>query len=296
MKVRIVLGLVFVVSCAFVPAVGLSAVFETDDGAFIYYEVSGKGQPILFVPGWTMTTKLWKKQVQALSKDHQVITMDFRGHGNSSKTLSNHTIPRYAKDVRALIDHLKLDKVVLVGWSLGGPVLFSYWEQFGPEKIKALGFVDTAPSASPSVSSGSHGAGNIEFDKMNETLMALASARRDMAFGFISGCFKEGNASKKDVEWILSEHLKTPTAIATAIFSDYFYRDFTDTLKKITVPTIVFSGSSPLSKDSVKVGQWMSSQIPKATFVPFEKGGHMLFYEQPDKFNAALATFIKGID
>lgn len=295
MKSRIAVGTVLLLTCMVMPSIGLTALFETDDGALIYYEVAGKGRPILFIPGWTMTTKLWNKQVRALSKDHQVITMDCRGHGNSSKTLNFHTIPQYARDVHALIEHLKLDDVVLLGWSMAGPVIFSYWEQFGADKIKALGFVDTAPSASPSVPSGAHSGATPDFDDMNQTVGALAGDRVALSSRLIKGCFKDGKASKEEVAWIVAEHLKTPTAVAMAIYSDYALRDYTRTLKTITVPTIVFAGTSPLSKDSIKVGKWMSSQIPNAEFVPFENGGHMLFYEQAEKFNRALAEFIKGI-
>ena len=56
---------------------------------------------------------------------------------NSSKTLDGHTIPQYAKDVRAVIDALKLKDVTLVGWSLAGPVVLEYWKQFGADKVKA---------------------------------------------------------------------------------------------------------------------------------------------------------------
>jgi pimeloyl-ACP methyl ester carboxylesterase len=243
-----------------------------------------------------MTTELWKKQVPVLSKDHRVITMDCRGHGNSSKTLNSHTIPRYAKDVRALIEHLKLDDAVLIGWSLAGPVVLSYWEQFGGDKIKALGMVDTGPSASPVPPSESKPSGDFNFDVMNKTVISLEGDRRKIASGLVKSCFKDGKASKEDIDWIVSEHLKTPTAIAGAIYSDYALRDYTGVLEKITVPVIVFSGTSPISEAGFKLGRWMCSRIPKATFAPFKNGGHLLFYEQPEKFNAALVDFIKGLE
>ena len=58
----------------------------------IYYESSGQGDPLLFVPGWMMTAGVWKEQVAAFSKTHRVIVMDPRGQGNSSKVLSGNTL------------------------------------------------------------------------------------------------------------------------------------------------------------------------------------------------------------
>ncbi len=84
---------------------------ETKDGAKIYYEDHGKGEPILLVHGWMCSSKFWEKNVHELAKDFRVVTLDLRGHGNSSKTLTGHTIAQYARDVRAVIEHLGLRNV-----------------------------------------------------------------------------------------------------------------------------------------------------------------------------------------
>ena len=113
---------------------------KTKDGAIIYYEDHGSGQPILLVHGWTCSSKFWRKNVPELCKHFRVITIDLRGHGNSSKILTGHTISQYASDVRALIEHLGINDVTLVGWSLGGPVVLSYYDQFRDDsRLKALG-------------------------------------------------------------------------------------------------------------------------------------------------------------
>lgn len=280
---------------ALIPVSGLTAILETDDGALIYYDVKGKGQPILFVHGWTMSSNVWKKQVDALSGRYQVVTMDFRGHGNSSKTLNNHQIPRYAKDIRVVIDQLKLKDVVLVGWSLAGPVVLSYWQQFGDYKIKALALVDMTPFPFSPETWNTQGLKNYNYDGMNKTFMAFAEDRRNIGTGIIKKMFKDGEPSKEDLQWAVNEHLKTPTPIAIAIYSDYLMRDFTAVLKTITVPAIVFSANSPLFEKGIEMGKWISREIPNAQFVPFDDAGHFLFYEKHEKFNKALAEFINAI-
>lgn len=103
-----------------------SGVVETGDGALVYYEVTGDGAPILFVHGWTMSGRFWDRQVEGLAPHFAVVTMDLRGHGNSSKVLHGHTVPQYARDVRAVIEALDLHGVTLVGWSLPGPVVLDH--------------------------------------------------------------------------------------------------------------------------------------------------------------------------
>ena len=76
---------------------------ETKDGAKIYYEDCGTGQPIVLVHGWLCSSKFWQKNAPELAKEFRVVTLDLRGHGNSSKTLSGHTIVQYGRDVRAVV-------------------------------------------------------------------------------------------------------------------------------------------------------------------------------------------------
>ncbi len=119
---------------------------ETGGGAKIYYEDHGEGQPILLVHGWMCSSRFWQKNVPGLSNAFRVVTIDLRGHGNSSKTLTGLTVRQYGHDVREVIEHLGLEETVLVGWSLGGAVLLSYYEQYDKDtRLKALSLVDSCP-------------------------------------------------------------------------------------------------------------------------------------------------------
>ncbi|MGH9678530.1 MAG: alpha/beta fold hydrolase, partial [Candidatus Acidiferrales bacterium] len=138
---------------------------ETSDGAKIYYEDEGEGQPILLVHGWTCSSRFWRKNVPVLARAFRVVTLDLRGHGKSSKTLDGHTIRQYARDVRAVIEHLGLREAVLVGWSLGGPVILSYYEQYGADhRLKALGLVDSTPFPFSPASWNSHALRDYNYD------------------------------------------------------------------------------------------------------------------------------------
>jgi pimeloyl-ACP methyl ester carboxylesterase len=280
----------------FIFFIALSCYAETiqaPDGALIYYEAKGDGDPLLFVHGWTMTSKFWSKQVEALSKSFKVILVDLRGHGNSNKILHGHIVPQYAKDVRTVIDTLKLSKVTLLGWSLAGPVVLDYWKQFGSDRMRALGLVDMTPFPFSPADWNSHGLKNHNYDGMNAVLLSFQENRRPFAERFINNMFKTATASKEDMEWMMKEHLKTPTPVAVAIYSDYLMRDYSGVLKTIKVPAIVFAGDSNIFKKGIEMGRYVSSQILKSKFVPFENSGHLPFYEEPEKFNSSLVEFLK---
>jgi len=120
---KIVLGMLLLLASMTVlciPATASAAYLEMKDGAKIFYEDQGHGQPIVLVHGWTCSSRFWQENAPELAKEFRVITIDLRGHGNSSKILTGHTISQYARDVREIIEYLALRDVTLAGWSLGG--------------------------------------------------------------------------------------------------------------------------------------------------------------------------------
>ena len=96
------------------------------DGISLYYTVKGKGVPIVFIPPPVLTHVNFKYQVEELSKDFQVITFDIRGHGRSQYSRQPLTYPLIARDIKQLLDHLKIKKAFICGYSMGGSIVLEY--------------------------------------------------------------------------------------------------------------------------------------------------------------------------
>lgn len=77
------------------------------------------------------------------------------------------------------------------------------------------------------------------------------------------------------------------------IYSDYIATDFTNVLPTITVPTLVVNADGPVFAWGIKQGTYLTSLIPNGKFVAFTESGHMLFYEEAEKFNQTVSDFIK---
>lgn len=268
---------------------------ETGDGAKIYYEDHGEGQPILLVHGWLCSSKFWQRNVPELAKMFRVVTLDLRGHGNSSKELTGHTIEQYARDVWQLINHLGLHETVLVGWSLGGPVILSCYEQYGSDpRLKALGLIDTAPFPFSPALWNSHALRNYNRESLHATLAACRSDLRKFATAFTLRMFKQ-KPSDADIGWIVTEMMKTPPEIAEAIYSDFVTSDYAKSMREIEVPVIVCGADSGVFCSGIAMAKAIATEVPQGTFIPFENAGHILFYEQPQKFNDALTHFVEGL-
>ncbi len=268
---------------------------ETSDGAKIYYEDHGEGQPILLVHGWLCSSRFWKRNLSELAHAFRVVTLDLRGHGNSSKTLEGHTIRQYARDVRQVIEHLELQDVVLVGWSLGGSVVLSYNKQYGREsRLKALGLIDSSPFPFSPADWNSHVLKGYGYERMHASFAACTADHRKFAVDFTTRMFKQ-EPSDEDRGWVVAEMMKTPPWIAEAIYSDFLMSDLASTLPSVRVPFIVFAADSGVFPTGIAMGKALADQAPRGTCIPFEDAGHILFYEQPQKFKLALSSFIKAL-
>ena len=116
--------------------------YVTDDHVRLYYEVRGKGRPVVLVHGLTANRRHFRKQTPELSGEFQVVTLDLRGHGDSEAPEHGLTLPRLARDLRELMEYLELKDLSVVGWSLGAHVIFEYVKQYSCRGIAKVAVID----------------------------------------------------------------------------------------------------------------------------------------------------------
>ncbi len=128
------------------PLVVMAAVSGTvasADGVRIHYETAGKGRPaVVLVHCWTCDRGFWRGQVPRLAKSRQVVTLDLAGHGRSGRTRKDYTMEAFGEDVKAVADALRLDRMVLVGHSMGGAVILEAAKRLGG-RVAGLVPIDT---------------------------------------------------------------------------------------------------------------------------------------------------------
>lgn len=114
------------------------------DGVEMSYVDRGAGDPALvFVHCGNCRKEIWKETLDAFAPKHRVVAMDLPGHGSSGANRERFTIESFGADVAALVEHLKLPRVILVGNSLGGPVSLEAAKRLGRSRILAVVAVDT---------------------------------------------------------------------------------------------------------------------------------------------------------
>jgi non-heme chloroperoxidase len=252
----------------------------------IYYETSGEGEALLFLPGWTMTLGMWRGQVAEFSKTHRVVVVDPRSQGNSSKVLSGNTLQQHAKDLRRLIEGLQLNDVTLVGWSMAVAVVLEYVNQFGNDRLKAVVLVDGSPSMLKK-EDWHHG---LTPDDTYQLLMQFENQRMAKTNEFVDNMFKT-ERSESELEWIVKEALRTPTTVSTLLGYDYFSSDRRPLLAKIAVPTLIL-----MTSENKDIGEFMKEKIAASELTIFDGLGHAMFLEDPKRFNERLTAFLKVVN
>ena len=264
----------------------IMSVFLTNDGVSIHYEVNGSGRPLVMLHGWDQSARAFCRNVPALSEKYQVVTVDFRGHGESEKPSHGYRISRLAMDVHQLLEHLDLKDVVLLGWSMGCSVLWSYWDLFRSDRLSKLIMVDEPPlclvnESNPDGFADNDALVSLKTSILNDTVNATQ--------GFVDMMLYTPEGKAAYGRQTLEESLKFPPALCTVMLLNHVYTDWRDVIPTITLPTLVIAAKNSHVKVSNNV--WTHEHIPSSQLRMFETA-HMMFMEEPEAFNAAVAGFI----
>lgn len=266
-----------------------SAYLKLEEGIEMHYVEKGAGDPIIFIPGLTFCGEIFNAQIDHFSKIYRVIAIDPRSQGLSTKTLHGNDYLTHGKDLAKLIETLNLENVVLVGWSTGNLDTWAYIQQFGTEKVKAAVTIDMSPlpmSPDPDVWTEA----SIE-DLRFVFSQVLTSPEGTRAFfsDYTKEVMLQQPAAPETLEYILDLSARTPYYVCSALFASAVFSDFTETAKNIseTIPSLMF-----IAEHWAEVAEpFMNSRFPGTKTVVM--GGHLMFYEYPEKWNEVLEEFLK---
>jgi non-heme chloroperoxidase len=269
----------------------------TKDGTEIFFKDWGAGQPIVFSHGWPLSADDWDAQMLFfLHRGFRVIAHDRRGHGRSSQTGGGHDMDHYADDLAAVTAHLDLKNVVHVGHSTGGGEVVHYIARHGESRVAKAAIISAVPPLMVKTAANPGGLAKEVFDGLQAQLAAnRAQFYYDLPAGPFYGYNRPGVKASQGViwNWWRQGMMGGAKAHYDGIVA-FSQTDFTEDLKKITVPVLVMHGdddqivpyadSAPLSAKLLKNG------ILK-TYKGFPHG---MPTTEANTINADLLTFIEG--
>lgn len=261
--------------------------FMTSDGINLNYEVNGEGKPIVFIHGWTADKTTFDYQMEKLSKNFKVVTYDIRGHGESDRPGKGLTMNRFAVDLEELMEHLDLQDVSVVGWSMGSSIIFDYIRTYGVSRLASVSIVDMTPKLlnDDDWKLGLYH-GDFTVEDTLDALTKMCNNWMDFAEPFVKTAVPylddAGLKPIYDAMATNTPHIMYSMWIAMSV------NDYRDVLEKITVPTYIIYGekSTLYSEETAK---YLNSKIPNSKLVPFEGCTHFLVVENPEKLTEVVS-------
>jgi len=233
------------------------------NGIQMYYAVFGKGDPVLLIHGGLGHADIWASQVATLSKTHKVIVADSRGHGRSTRTDAPFGYDLMASDYLALLDHLKIDKTALIGWSDGGIIGIDI-ALHHPERLTRL-FAQAA---------------NVTTDGLDPGVLTNKTFA-----AYIDRCgrdYKKLSKTPDQYEAFVAQisHMWESQPAWTK-----------EELAKITTPTAIVAGDHD---EAIKRAhtEYMASVIPGAKLIILPNASHFAMLQDPDGYSKAVSDFI----
>jgi non-heme chloroperoxidase len=268
----------------------------TKDGVEIFYKDWGKGQPIVFSHGWPLSSDDWDAQMLFfLSRGYRVIAHDRRGHGRSSQVADGHDLDHYADDLAALTSHLDLKSAVHVGHSTGGGEVVHYIARHGEARVAKAAIISAVPPLMVKTPANPGGLDKKVFDDMQaQVARNRAQFYRDLPAGPFYGFNRPGVKPLEGViqNWWRQGMMGGAKAHYDGIVA-FSQTDFTEDLKKITVPALVMHGDDDQIVPYADSAPLSAKLLKKGTLKTYRGFPHGMPTTQAEIINADLLAFLK---
>ena len=267
------------------------------DGTQIYYKDWGKGQPIVFSHGWPLSADDWDTQMMFfLGHGYRVVAHDRRGHGRSSQTGEGHDMDHYSDDLAAVVAHLDLKNAIHVGHSTGGGEVTRYIARHGENRVAKAVLISSVPPLMVKTPANPGGLPKEVFDGFQAQVATnRAQFYLDLAAGPFYGYNRPGARPSQGVieNWWRQGMMGGAKAHYDGIVA-FSQTDFTEDLRKFTVPTLVMHGDHDQIVPYADAGP-LSAKLVKGAILKTYKGfPHGMPTTNADQINVDLLAFFHG--
>ncbi|WP_033212609.1 alpha/beta fold hydrolase [Kitasatospora phosalacinea] len=258
------------------------------NGAALHYDESGPadGTPVLLVHGHPFNRTLWAPQADALAAaGYRVITPDLRGYGESEVTPGTVLLADFADDAAALLDHLGVERAVVGGVSMGGQIAMEFHLRH-PGRLLALVLSDSSAPAETEE-------GKEFRNRMADRLLAEGMAGyADEVIDKMLAPYNVTALPETAARVLGMMRATDPRGAAAALRGRAERPDYRDTLRTVTVPTLLLVGADDVYTP-VTDSEAIRALVPHADLAVIHDAGHLPGAEQPERFNAALLDFLR---
>jgi len=267
---------------------------ENDAPIEIHYEDHGSGDPIVLIHGYPLDGNSWERQERdLLANGYRVITYDRRGFGRSSQPTVGYDYDTFAGDLCALIEHLDLRDVVLVGFSMGSGEVVRYLATYGSDRVRKAALLGTIP---PFVLKTDDNPEGVDGKVFADIKAAIVNDRYAFFEDFFNNFYNVdvlGDTRISDRALQASFNVAVGSSpFATYACVDTWLTDFRADLARIDVPVLVVHGTEDRILPFESTAARLPALIANCTLVAVEGGPHNVAWTHPDEVNTSLLNFL----
>ena len=254
--------------------------FTTLDGVKVHYDNYGRGkEAIVFIHGWTCDATFWRANLPAFTEAMRVIAVDLPGHGQSDKPEKLvYSMDLFANAVNAVLLHAKVERAVLVGHSMGTPVIRQFYRKY-PAKVQALVIVD----------------GSLKAMGTKESMKQFLDPFREPGYKqhaeqmitYLTQAMKNEQTRNE----VKAAMLSAPQYVMISAFDGMLDPEIWKTQDKINVPTLALMAANP--QWSADYEKFVRELVPNLDYQTWLGVSHFLMMDEPNKFNGTVMTFLK---
>lgn len=268
---------------------------ETEGKTRLYYEETGKGEPLILLHGHTFDTRMWDPQFRALAREYRVIRYDLRGYGKSDMPEEG-THFLHASDLKDLMNALEIEKAHIAGLSLGAFVVTDFLALYPERLLSAIvtgGAIHEVPGPDAPVTAKEETAKKTEIAKINRE--GIEAYKKKWLNSLMKSTGSRGKQIKPQLKKMIGDwsgwqalHIEPRPLLGSSVKQRL--RD-----KQTKVPLLILIGKED-SEGSHNSMQKLADLVPSVEITYLDDAGHMDNMEQPDAFNKALLLFLNRVE
>jgi len=266
------------------------------DGSIIHFTDWGHGIPVVFSHGWPLSADAWEDQMLFLAEHgFRVIAHDRRGHGRSSKAWHGNDMDTYADDLASLLETLDISGATLVGHSTGGGEVARYIGRHGTGRVARAVLVGAVTPQMVVSPSNPDGVPMSVFDGIRAGVHSdRAQFFLDLSMPFYNFNRPGAKVSEGMRQSFLIQGLQCSIKSAYACVKQFSETDFSEDLRKMTIPTLVIHGDDDQIVPLATTARRAVEMLPQGRLSVYEGAGHGLPSTHKDKLNAELLAFLRS--
>ena len=270
--------------------------FACAKGASLYYEETGTGTAIVFAHEYASDCRGWESQIRYFSREYRCVAFNARGYPPSEVPADDALYGQdfAAEDIGAVADHLGLDKLFVVGLSMGAAAALHFTIRH-PERVKGLVFASGGSGSDPQM--------RERFVRESNQMAEMLSEQgiQPLVQGLLYGATRVQLLDKDPRGWAefgqhLSEHSVSGSALTVRNYQAKrpSIQGFETQLRELAVPTLIVVGDE--DDPVIETSLFLKRTMPCSGMVMFPKTGHAVNLEEPAGFNAALKDFFSAVE